>query len=57
MPADSGDPRGTAAFDARLDALAGWCQHALERVHADRTCLQALFDAGWPMPIWSMPSS
>jgi AhpD family alkylhydroperoxidase len=40
--------RGTAAFDARLDALATLVKNiAVERGHADPARVQAFFDAGW----------
>lgn len=40
--------RGTAAFDAKLDALARLVQNiATERGHADPAHVQAFFDAGW----------
>ena len=40
--------RGTAGFDARLDALARLVRHVtLERGHADPALLQAFFAAGW----------
>jgi AhpD family alkylhydroperoxidase len=40
--------RGTAAFDAKLDALARLVKNiAVERGHADPARLQAFFDAGW----------
>ena len=40
--------RGTAAFDAKLDALAKLVKSiASERGHADPAKLQAFFDAGW----------
>jgi AhpD family alkylhydroperoxidase len=40
--------RGSASFDARLDALARLVRHiASERGHADPARVQAFFDAGW----------
>jgi AhpD family alkylhydroperoxidase len=40
--------RGTAAFDAKLDALARLVKNiAVERGHADPERVQAFFDAGW----------
>lgn len=40
--------RGTASFDARLDALARLVKNiATERGHADPVRVQAFFDAGW----------
>jgi len=40
--------RGTAAFDAKLDALARLAKNiALERGHADPALLDAFFAAGW----------
>ena len=40
--------RGTAGFDARLDALARLVYSVTtERGHADKAVLQAFFDAGW----------
>ena len=40
--------RGTASFDARLDALAKLVrQLTLERGHADPALVQAFFTAGW----------
>jgi AhpD family alkylhydroperoxidase len=40
--------RGTASFDARLDALARLVKNiAIERGHADPALVQAFFDAGW----------
>jgi AhpD family alkylhydroperoxidase len=42
--------RGTAAFDARLDALARLVKNiAVERGHADPARVQAFFDAGWTL--------
>jgi uncharacterized peroxidase-related enzyme len=39
---------GTAAFDARLDALARLVRHVvIQRGHADSAVLQAFFAAGW----------
>jgi AhpD family alkylhydroperoxidase len=40
--------RGTAAFDAKFDALARLVKNiAVERGHADPARVQAFFDAGW----------
>jgi AhpD family alkylhydroperoxidase len=40
--------RGTASFDAKLDALARLVKNiAVERGHADPARVQAFFDAGW----------
>ena len=40
--------RGTAPFDARLDALARLARSVvLKRGHADKEILQAFFSAGW----------
>jgi AhpD family alkylhydroperoxidase len=40
--------RGSAAFDAKLDALAKLVKNiAVERGHADPARVQAFFDAGW----------
>ena len=40
--------RGTASFDARLDALTRLVHNvASKRGHADSNVLQAFFDAGW----------
>ena len=40
--------RGTADFDAKLDALARLVKNiAVERGHADPARVQAFFDAGW----------
>ncbi len=40
--------RGTASFDAKLDALAKLVKHIVaERGHADPVRVQAFFDAGW----------
>jgi AhpD family alkylhydroperoxidase len=40
--------RGTAAFDAKLDALARLVKNiTTERGHADPARVQAFFDAGW----------
>ena len=40
--------RGSASFDAKLDALARLVRHiASERGHADPARVQAFFDAGW----------
>ncbi len=40
--------RGTAAFDAKLDALASLVKNiAVERGHADPVRVQAFFAAGW----------
>ncbi len=40
--------RGTAAFDAKLDALARLVKNiTVERGHADPARVQAFFDAGW----------
>ncbi|MFO1271158.1 MAG: carboxymuconolactone decarboxylase family protein [Rubrivivax sp.] len=40
--------RGSASFDARLDALAQLVKNiATERGHADPARVQAFFDAGW----------
>jgi AhpD family alkylhydroperoxidase len=40
--------RGTAAFEAKLDALARLVKNiAVERGHADPARVQAFFDAGW----------
>ncbi len=40
--------RGSASFDAKLDALAKLVKNiAIERGHADPARMQAFFDAGW----------
>lgn len=40
--------RGTAAFDAKLDALARLAREiAVQRGHADEAIVEAFFDAGW----------
>jgi AhpD family alkylhydroperoxidase len=40
--------RGSASFDAKLDALAKLVKNiAVERGHADPALVQAFFDAGW----------